>query len=99
MAAYYVNKNAQDNCDHEVHNSGCEYLPDPENYIYLGNFLISQAAVVAGRKFFPHSIACRHCLPECHTELTASEGEKELIQIATITDGKAKKQEYPEGVD
>ena len=31
MSSYYVNTNAQANGDHEVHTSGCSYLPAPEN--------------------------------------------------------------------
>ncbi len=27
MANYYVNKNAQANGDHEVHKSGCSWIP------------------------------------------------------------------------
>jgi hypothetical protein len=38
MAKYHVNRNAQANRDHEVHTTGCSWLPDPENRIYLGDF-------------------------------------------------------------
>ena len=38
MARYYVNTNAQENGDHEVHKEGCYWLPMPHNLIYLGNF-------------------------------------------------------------
>ena len=30
---YYVNKNAQSNGDHEVHNKTCSYLPEAENLV------------------------------------------------------------------
>lgn len=36
MAKYYVNKDAQDNGDHEVHHSNCSWLPDIKNRIDLG---------------------------------------------------------------
>ncbi|QTE22677.1 hypothetical protein [Polaribacter cellanae] len=38
MANYYVNKKAQSNRDHEVHKSGCSWLPELENRIYLGSY-------------------------------------------------------------
>jgi hypothetical protein len=34
MTMYYVNKNAQDNGDHEVHTSTCSHLPLPANRLY-----------------------------------------------------------------
>ena len=39
MARYYVNKNAQQNGDHEVHTTGCQWLPKSENRIYLGDLV------------------------------------------------------------
>ena len=38
MKLYYVNKNAQDTGEHEVHASGCSYMPNEENRLYLGSF-------------------------------------------------------------
>lgn len=35
---YYVNKNAQPNGDHEVHEATCDHCPSTENRIYLGEF-------------------------------------------------------------
>lgn len=32
MARYYVNKYAQSNGDHEVHVSGCSWMPDQDNH-------------------------------------------------------------------
>ena len=45
MALYYVNKNAQSNGDHEVHKTGCSWLPKTENRIYLGDFSSCSLAV------------------------------------------------------
>ena len=50
MAYYYVNKNAQSNGDHEVHKSGCSWLPKEENRIYLGNFDNCKDAVKKAEK-------------------------------------------------
>lgn len=37
MATYYVNMNAQTNGDHEVHKSGCSFMPNAGNRISLGD--------------------------------------------------------------
>ncbi len=67
MVEYYVNRNAQDNGDHEVHKSDCEYLPDVENRQYLGCFLNCKDAVREARKYYAQSNGCYYCSPECHT--------------------------------
>ena len=64
---YYVNKNAQWNGDHEVHNSGCSWLPDVSNRIYLGDFSTSRAAVREARKYYNQVNGCFYCCPESHT--------------------------------
>ena len=66
MIAYYVNKNTQANGDHEVHKSGCQYLPDQENMHYLGNFYCCYPAVEQAKKIYPTADGCVHCLPACH---------------------------------
>lgn len=48
MALYYVNKNAQNNGDHEVHKSGCSWMPDKDNRIFLGDFTNCFGAVRDG---------------------------------------------------
>jgi hypothetical protein len=67
MAAYYVNKNAQANGDHEVHQQGCSYMPDPANRLYLGAFSHCREAVREAKKHYPQSNGCYYCSPECHT--------------------------------
>ena len=67
MAQYYVNKQKQDNGDHEVHKSDCDYLPNEENRIYLGEFTSCHGAVEKAKEHFPQSNGCIHCSPECHT--------------------------------
>jgi len=37
--------NAQLNGDHEVHTTGCTFMPRPENRIYLGEFNTCYGAV------------------------------------------------------
>jgi len=67
MTPYYVNKNPQPNGDHEVHESGCEWMPEPQNRQYLGDFSNCHPAVVAAKKIYPTADGCAHCSPECHT--------------------------------
>lgn len=67
MAAYYVNKNAQDNGDHEVHKSGCDWMPNSENRLYLGDFNNCQDAVKAAKKHYSQSNGCYYCSRACHT--------------------------------
>ncbi len=64
---YYVNKNAQSNGDHEVHEKTCSYLPEAENRIYLGNFTSCHKAVVEAKKHFMQSDGCYFCSNACHT--------------------------------
>lgn len=67
MALYYVNKNAQTNGDHEVHKSGCSFMPNPENRQYLGDFSSCHPAVAAAKKIYSTADGCKHCSPACHT--------------------------------
>ena len=67
MAKYYVNKNAQNNGDHEVHQEGCSYLPDPENRIYLGVFSSCYGAVRKAKEHYRQVDGCYYCSRECHT--------------------------------
>jgi hypothetical protein len=67
MNRYYVNKNAQpESGDHEVHMSGCQYLPKPENQIPLGLHTSCGPAVEAARKIYPSADGCKYCCPRCH---------------------------------
>lgn len=67
MANYYVNKNAQANGDHEVHRSGCSYMPRPENCIFLGDFETCAPAVRKAKEYYQQSNGCYYCSPDCHT--------------------------------
>ena len=64
---YYVNKNAQSNGDHEVHRTGCSWLPSPDNRQYLGLFYGCQAAVQEARRFYTQVNGCYFCSNACHT--------------------------------
>ena len=67
MTAYYVNKNAQSNGDHEVHITGCPRMPDPDNRIPLGDFRTCHAAVMNATKHYDQVNGCFYCANECHT--------------------------------
>ena len=67
MASYYVNQNAQDNGDHEVHVSGCSHMPDSVNCTYLGEFSTCGPAVREAKKTYPQSNGCYYCAEACHT--------------------------------
>lgn len=67
MAKYYVNKNAQNNGDHEVHKQGCFWLPKVENRIYLGEHTSCKSAVRKAKDYYDQVNGCYHCSNECHT--------------------------------
>lgn len=64
---YCVNRNAQDDGDHEVHREGCRYLPLPKNRIDLGAFADCHAAVRAAKKHYRQADGCYHCSRSCDT--------------------------------
>ena len=68
MSKYYVNKNAQDYGDHEVHTTGCSYFPKPENRIYLGEFSSCGPAVKEAKKHYDQVNGCYYCCNACHTQ-------------------------------
>jgi hypothetical protein len=69
MASYCVNKKAQSNGDHEVHDlsstKGC--LPDASNRWDLGFHDGCRSAVATAKQYYPQSNGCAHCAPACHT--------------------------------
>ena len=67
MARYYVNKNAQANGDHEVHRTGCSWLPELENRKYLGDFASCGPAVREAKKHYSRANGCYYCSNACHT--------------------------------
>lgn len=67
MKKYYVNKNAQNNGDHEVHDENCRFLPNIDNRKYLGQFSSCKDAVKEAKKEYSKSDGCKTCSNECHT--------------------------------
>ncbi len=69
MPRYCVNKIAQSNGDHEVHDlsAGCPKLPDFHNRRDLGTHRICVSAVAEARTTYPQSNGCYWCARACHT--------------------------------
>jgi hypothetical protein len=67
MAIYYVNKNAQSTGEHEVHKSGCSYMPDASNRQGLGEHATCQSAVKAAKAYYTKVDGCAFCSASCHT--------------------------------
>ena len=67
MPRYYVNTQAQENGDHEVHKPGCSHPPLEHNRKDLGDFSRCNEAVVEAKKHYPKSNGCFYCSNECHT--------------------------------
>ncbi len=66
MKKFYVSKDAEMDCGHEVHREGCMYLPPPERILYLGKLACAFSAVSEARKLYRKTDGCLHCTPECH---------------------------------
>ncbi|MBZ4188860.1 hypothetical protein [Niabella beijingensis] len=66
--SYYVNKNAQSNGDHEVHDQNCAGLPAIENRIYLGVHDSCHTAVREAKNHYTQVNGCKYCCPSCHTQ-------------------------------
>ena len=65
MDFYYVNKNAQNNGNHEVHKLGCSHMPAAENRVPLGDFLSCHMAVQEAKQTYPTADGCFYCSNEC----------------------------------
>lgn len=69
MPMFSVNKNAQPNGDHEVHEDGnCEFgdiMKNPQN---LGRFETCHGAVKEAKETFKQSNGCFFCCKPCHTQ-------------------------------
>jgi len=71
MPIFIVNKNAQKNGDHEVHNvtTGCSYMPNIENQVAAGIHPTCVGAVAEVKKANPtlRINGCYYCCNDCHT--------------------------------
>ena len=65
MTSYYVNNQAQQNGDHEVHIPSCTYFPS--DCKYLGDYSSCSPAVTEAKRTYSQSNGCATCCPACHT--------------------------------
>lgn len=66
LEKYCVNKNAQNNGDHEVHKRTCSQLPKESNILDLGEFNSCKEAVIEAKKTYPKADGAKCCCLECH---------------------------------
>lgn len=71
MARFILNSNQQPNGDNEVHNAttGCNWMPESQNQINLGEYTSCHGAVAAAKATYSNARinGCIHCCPACHT--------------------------------
>src|SRR5690606_26723415 len=70
MPDYCVNKTAQSNGDHEVHDltpGACHRLPEAWNRLDLGYHSECSSAVRKAKETYRQSNGCYHCCRACHT--------------------------------
>jgi hypothetical protein len=69
MPKFIVNKNAQSNGDHEVHNEtkGCQNMPLDHNREDLGWHDTCHSAVSQAKRIYTRANGCYYCANECHT--------------------------------
>ena len=67
MANYYVNRTAQPNGDHEVHDDGCYWLSIAVSKTYLGYYGSCDGAVAEAKKTYATANGCATCCTKCHT--------------------------------
>lgn len=66
LDCYYVNKNGQNNGDHEVHKENCPHCANSENRIYLGFYTDCKDAVKEAKKYYNQVDGCYYCTNKCH---------------------------------
>ena len=66
-ANYYVNRNAQQNGDHEVHREGCEWLALALDTALLGSYTNCRDAVMHAKRLGYRANGCKTCSRDCHT--------------------------------
>lgn len=68
MTNYYITADSSNNPNnnHEVHTSGCQWLPSEGNRGYLGSFNTCIEAIKAAKNKYSKVDGCAICCPECH---------------------------------
>lgn len=66
MDHYYVNDNAQDTGEHEVHKDSCIYFSKIVSRTDLGYFSNCHEAVKKASQYYEQVDGCKVCSIECH---------------------------------
>lgn len=61
MTHYYINNRTQRNGEHQIHRTGCTFMPDGDTRAYLGEFDSCASALAEARKRYKQATACRYC--------------------------------------
>ncbi|AVE42459.1 TPA: hypothetical protein ACPUIE_003427 [Proteus mirabilis] len=65
---YYVHTSTDNHGDYEVHQDGCDHMPNASNRQYLGYFTsCAQAVSQAKANGYRTADGCYWCCRECHT--------------------------------
>lgn len=63
MTHYYVNNRTQANGDHQIHRTGCSFMPETDSRCYLGEFDSFARALVEAHRRYKQVGVCRYCCP------------------------------------
>lgn len=67
MPMYYVNNNATDGVNHEVHTKSCDRLDEVKSKSYVGTFSnCADAVKEAKANHYAKSDGCYYCSKACH---------------------------------
>lgn len=61
MMHYYINNRTQPNGEHQIHRTGCTFMPDSETRTYLGQFDSSASALAEARRRYKQATLCHYC--------------------------------------
>lgn len=69
MDSYFINKNPQENGDHEVHKWGCSWLEKVKDKEALGVFDNCHVAIKEAKKLgYKTADGCYYCCRLCHKQ-------------------------------
>ena len=63
---FFVSKKVDNNNEHIVHSSNCDYLPLPISRLDLGELYSCESAMERAKEFFENSNGCIHCCLLCY---------------------------------
>lgn len=65
---YYVNSFPNSEGEYDVHEEGCEYIPDFLSRKFLNYLPSAKSAINKAKKTYPKSNACKNCLTKYFTK-------------------------------